>query len=858
MTKRAYYLLAFLVPALLLTIIYACHGMFPFGDNTYLRVDFYHQYAPFARDFCERIKNGESLLYAWNLGLGSNYPAVYTYYLASPTNLLLFLVPKGLILEALNAQIIIKCALSSLFFAFYIEQRSKKRPMEALAFAWMFALSAFFLAYAGNIIWLDNMALLPLVIWSLENLISNKKCKWYLITMGICIFSNFYMAFLLGIFLVLWFFVECVTNRRVKYTHACMAFARFGLCTIYLLGLCAILLVPMALALRQTQAGSEGFPTTPEFYYSFVELFQRMFMNVELNLLGNEVPNIYASVSILLLIPFYFCNVKIRLRDKIMKGGLLAFLLVSFNLNILDYIWHGLHFPNNFPARESGFFVFLCVTMAYEAYIKREGLHLAAQITASILMALAFAASWIWQPESENTYGLAVYLTTAGFLLAYIILFFLQRVKNARKKYLFSYLILGLLFAEVCVNVAVTGFTSVVIRSKYQEYSASIEQVLTKLEEENEDFYRVEKPDHDTNNDASWNSYRGCSIFSSTVDYGIKEFCHEMGMRTSSVSYSHDGTTPFTDMIFSVKYLIAEQERHILDTTKQIMDDAEQPLFIYECNHVLPLGFAVDADAEINWNREENGPFAIQNSLASAMTGEDVALFYKVPTELVNREYASEDAEQQKVDDADGLIEKLDCTIHIYDDTRLFLYVKTYIDEVKISITKDEETTENTYDDLKFKYIIDLGVVEAGSIVRITPTDDEEEKVLLQAYALDTQALADVADKLSRTPLVLTKFEDCLVRGNITMNEDSVLFTSIPFDEGWTVRVDGVTVETQSFGDAFVCVPMTAGEHQVEFSYSPCGLKEGILISASCALLLLLYVSIKIYFLNRYRSKNKA
>ena len=58
---------------------------------------------------------------------------------------------------------------------------------------------------------------------------------------------------------------------------------------------------------------------------------------------------------------------RIRLRDKIMHAFLLLFLLFSFDLNILNFVWHGMHFPNQLPYRNSFVYIFLVLTMAYAA-----------------------------------------------------------------------------------------------------------------------------------------------------------------------------------------------------------------------------------------------------------------------------------------------------------------------------------------------------------------------------------------------------------------------------------------------------------------------------------------------------------
>ena len=86
---------AFFVPVAVLIILFAQRGIFPFGEECFLRTDMYHQYAPFFSEFQYKLKQGGSLLYSWDIGMGVNFSALYAYYLASPVNWLIILCPKN-------------------------------------------------------------------------------------------------------------------------------------------------------------------------------------------------------------------------------------------------------------------------------------------------------------------------------------------------------------------------------------------------------------------------------------------------------------------------------------------------------------------------------------------------------------------------------------------------------------------------------------------------------------------------------------------------------------------------------------------------------------------------------------------
>lgn len=117
--KKHPLLTAFLIPFFICIIICIGNGVYPFGDYCLLHMDLYHQYLPFYNELWEKLRNGASLMYTWNIGLGSDFVSVFAYYLASPLNWLVVLFPKSHIIEFIELLIIFKISLSgATFFIF--------------------------------------------------------------------------------------------------------------------------------------------------------------------------------------------------------------------------------------------------------------------------------------------------------------------------------------------------------------------------------------------------------------------------------------------------------------------------------------------------------------------------------------------------------------------------------------------------------------------------------------------------------------------------------------------------------------------------------------------------------------------
>ena len=74
--------------------------------------------------------------------------------------------------------------------------------------------------------------------------------------------------------------------------------------------------------------------------------------------------------------------------------------------------------------------------------------------------------------------------------------------------------------------------------------------------------------------------------------------------------------------------------------------------------------------------------------------------------------------------------------------------------------------------------------------------------------------------------------------------KDGVMLFSIPYDEGWSVTLDGEKVSTQKAAGYLLCFDISEGEHEIELSYTVPGIKEGAFISF---LLLLVFVGLVLY-----------
>ena len=210
------YLAAFVLPVIMMMALYYTRGIFPWGNECYLRSDMYHQYAPFFSELWHKIRNGESLTYSWNIGMGTNFTSLFAYYLASPSNWFVALFPQKYTIEIMNAFIILKIAGSSLSLTYYLTKHNNNKHVIAAIFGMFYGMSGFIAAYSWNIMWLDCVILIPLIMLGLERLVNENRCIFYCITLGLCIFTNYYIAIMVCLSVVIYYVVLMIAYNGIK------------------------------------------------------------------------------------------------------------------------------------------------------------------------------------------------------------------------------------------------------------------------------------------------------------------------------------------------------------------------------------------------------------------------------------------------------------------------------------------------------------------------------------------------------------------------------------------------------------------------------------------------------------------
>lgn len=848
---------AWAIPTLIMLAIFFIRSIYPFGDRSFLYMDMYHQYMPFYSDFYDKLREGGSFAYTWNVGIGSNFLALYVYYLACPLHFLGALVPKAYILEFLSYLVVCKVGLCGLTACLYLQRRFHTRSFSCVFFSCFYALSGFMAAYNWNIMWLDPVILLPLVLLGLERLVKEGRCGLYCVALALSIYTNFYLSIMVCIFLVLYFLALLFTEKRS--VKILWDFAVFSLLAG---GMAAVLLVPEACALLATDFGHSPFPKEVKTYFSVLAELARHCMCVSAERGLAHWPNIYCGVAAFLLVPLYAVNPGIPVRRRFAYLALAGFMLVGFGTNVLDFLWHGFNYPDSLPGRQTFLYIFLLLTLCYECFAHLRELE-PKYILYSYLGTVLFLLCCQQFVDHED-FPDEVWLSTLLFVTADAILLHLYRTRGTGGIWRVRLVVFTLL--AVVLETGINTFNTSVGttgRAAYLGELGNYEELYDVARQREAEaggggIFRMEKFVRTTKNDGTLAGYPTASVFSSTMNSTVADLYERLGMRHSKVYYCYDGATVFLSALLNVHYLYGEADENMAgggkatggedidisggglsagvasgivpdsdnagdkprdnagEEAEEKVQSEENSLYslvdtrgrvaLYACEATLPFGYVAPAGYDLP-EGYKGEPLKLQNEMVRLL-GVNGTLFHRSECRQVGEKVtftASEDG--------------------------YYYMMLTGSGTKKIAMTG---ALERKYNDLKIYSVLYVGFLEEGRTVTFSNDDDTDEtpEFNLTAYRMDEEVLAAALAVLGEQHLEEVSHDDTHVSGKLELARSGRLILSIPYEKGWRVRVNGEEREPALVGGCLMALDLEPGSYQIELTYEAYGFKQGIMLSA--------------------------
>jgi uncharacterized membrane protein YfhO len=828
--KSAVLAASFLLPAAVMTVVFALCGLCPFGTRTLGVMDMTHQYLSFLYSLRDILAGKASLLYLPSMCLGGNMLGVAAYYLTSPLNLLTCLFPRAYMYQAVSLLYILRVGLCGLTMTIYTGNRngySWRCLVAAMAYGFM----AYMVAYCFNYLWQDCVILLPIIALGLHRLTQGRGRWLYVLALAGALWLNFYIGYILCIFSVLFFLYEWFSQPRAQREHTWKTFGNFALSSLLAGALAAVILLPAFASLAGGKAEFSLSVLELTVKFSPEALLSKLYVgafNYE-EIMPVGMPHIFCGTVTTTLAVLYFANSAIPRRRRILTGCFFAVLAVSFWVTALDLIWHCLNTPSWYNYRYSFLFSFLLAAAAdQELAHYKEGTrpwHLALPAG---LCALASLLVFAGKSYDYVTWYTAIEAVAVAALVGGALWLMLRPQAKPRTAAALALLIFIVHLADLGANAKLSLADLTLPASDSAAYAQYVteKQAAFDLIDTGDTYTRVESDTmFDMNRcEAMLFGYDGISHYGSTISQKSLDFLDRLGFDryTDLWALYGSGVTTAADTLLGLRYLVTAaptKDYATLGTTDSYT--------VQENENALPIAWT--ADQAIAQQIEAADSLSYLDALYAAAAPEVGADIY-TPAQIIDISLDNYDTDGTHYTRAKDTIASVTYTLTAAADGPLygqleipdFPGVMVFVNNAYLAYTATAQTNGTLY----------LGQFQTGDTVTVKLQASADITIQQAVFATESaQAIGQYSDALSQGGCDLTKLSASHYTGTFTTGDgDSLLVFTIPYDQSWHVTLDGQSVEPMEVQDCLMAVDVTAGTHTVELRYIPTGLIPGAVI----------------------------
>lgn len=845
-------LLAFFIPFGLSILLFSLSSYYPFKANGHslLMIDMSGQYIAFFR-YYKRMLDGEyNILYTLGKVTGGDFLSIFTYYLASPFNLLLKFFPLSELSAGLMWIVILKISTAGLT-SYLVLDKLNKNGLINLVFAVSYALIAYNFIYYSNIMWLDGVLILPLVAYGIIKISKNEAPLLYIFSLAYAIMTSWYIGIIIAIFSVLFFLVQFVTTadldrkrRRIlvfsvgSFLAGLISFSFWGTALVHIIG---------------TKGGSSftNLPVTIKTFYDVIKIEQgfiyHSYAGME-DIKGPAVAFYVGALPVILTILFFFNN-KFSKRERISTLALFGIYLLAFFNKGIDHLFHGGPAPNWFPARYSFVFGFILILYASKSFKEIKE-----------VKAYAFSVPFVIYFALIIHLYLNDYLSNfAGILFVIVMITLLFAISFDKKDegHVAPFLsgILGLIAITNVFgnnNHVLTSFEETLNHASMESYrkDEAFTSVIDYLKAEDDSLYRLENSFirsgayNSADNDALYYGYNGISHYSSSERSDVLNYFKRLGFHYNGFNLNYgSGNTLALNSYLGIKYVINEVNIAGISTNRflnftssleKVADISDEQYAVYENNYVLPFLFPI-LTTNIDYvgaGRYEGDQiyyfdvFEYQNNIFKTITNR-VVDENGDPKDIFKRADVVTSLSNVSINDNGNYDFNAGGTITYKFNKKYATNYYYFIDGPK---NRDLSLRENYTNVTNFSYFghqingVNFGSnssctlrVSASSKqdnVSIKPAIYYEDLDVLEQYIMDIKNHADIIEFKEK--------DSAHYLGEVvTKQDDQAMLVTFPYLKNWRVYVDGKQVKVEKKFNIYTSfVIEKAGKHTIKITYT--------------------------------------
>lgn len=821
-----------------LLVIFIFKGIWPFGSN---RIDYFdnmQQVAPLYTHLWDWMHGKASLWFDWYTGLGTNVSmSISAFSMLSPFNLVLYLIPRHLILEGISLLTVLKTVFMSVAMYAYLNKKfpSLQYSMKT-TFALLYAFCGHVLLYGSCFTpWMDIVAFFPVLMLACEHMLATGRKLFYIGMIALSFIMNYYLSAMavVYIFLVSGAYILIRCERKQWKAHAW----NLGIGTAAGVGLSCFVLVPVMLQLSGSQRVSsgaglldqyKGWLTSSIVNDGTMAAFQRWMM-------------LYGLAFVIAVI---FVGIRRFWQEKkntAYMGALTVIALAPMVIEGVNLMWHFGSY-NGYTLRNGFLIAFTLIGVAaYYAErmfsdIRLERVYMLRQIVIAGALCLLFAVGYRLMPDSNEVIAIIFFMAV---LLAMVVVY--TRKLQEEKAAFNCKSVIAVIAVEVFIGAyALIGPPKFYSYEDYQigDYVQDANAAYRDLEIEDSATDRIVNPDISLNANYPLIMRRGAlSSFTAALQSDTQQFSRQWGYSKYFLWLLDSGGTVFTNALLHVTEAV---NINPLDPELYTQIRKAGDYSLYSANYRLPFAMCVKRSLA---KQDFGGDWvSLHNLLYQALTDDveplvkgfgyslkqtDLTQTYSVEVQGRQAVYLSIADVNNRVNDANA--SWLMSAMHIYVND----------EPVRVPTLGDVENTAYFTD--YNNNLVYLGCFENEPLeIRIEYDDPWYLKVSEVRFAqLDMDKMQQLTDRHAQDYCDVSYTNDSLtvqVRGTATNN---MALIPVIYSDNWNITVDGVEVKGKAVAGLFTGINVHSGENTIVMTFEPRGKKTGQLISLGVLLVLL-------------------
>jgi uncharacterized membrane protein YfhO len=162
--------------------------------------------------------------------------------------------------------------------------------------------------------------------------------------------------------------------------------------------------------------------------------------------------------------------------------------------------------------------------------------------------------------------------------------------------------------------------------------------------------------------------------------------------------------------------------------------------------------------------------------------------------------------------------------VRVFQNKFLLPFGYTYNKYILESVFSKLSNTQKDFLTLKACVVADEDVSKVNGLKEFNLTDTVAESL----FTFDTYKQG--VDELGKDSMITEKWDDTRIVGKINVSDSKIMYLSVPYDEGWKLRVDGKEQQKQVVFAGMTGILLPKGQHTIEMVFGLRYISKGFLL----------------------------